>query len=280
MPKFWRRSWHESGSKPRFPSTCQISCNSDTVTPMAPYWHPPLILHCDFLHSCCSRKACAICSTSNLIKLLGWFLSWRLVSLLWENVLSGAGRKRLVYATNQELPRQTFNEEAVHSITQDYKSNKTKIWATRIRSKALTWRNRTNASFPLTNIALPRSWSHRGVILRRHPCNQHWGLFWFLFLVWLVISPKFRFQNFNGFRLFFGYQSIHIGIGFVDLYGFFFFFSFFILVFSWVLVRFLSDMPPTSLFYLWFILAFFLKEQFQKKGKLSKDGLQPLHKNQ
>ena len=40
----------------------------------------------------------------NLIKLLGWFLSWRLVSLLWENVMSGASRKRLVYATNQDLP--------------------------------------------------------------------------------------------------------------------------------------------------------------------------------
>ena len=39
----------------------------------------------------------------------------------------GAGKKRLVYATNQELSRQTFNEEAVHSITQDYNSNKTKI---------------------------------------------------------------------------------------------------------------------------------------------------------
>ena len=28
------------------------------------YWHPPLILYCDFLHLCYSRKACAIYSTS------------------------------------------------------------------------------------------------------------------------------------------------------------------------------------------------------------------------
>ena len=31
----------------------------------------------------------------NLIKLLGWFLSWRLVSFLWENVLSEASKKGL-----------------------------------------------------------------------------------------------------------------------------------------------------------------------------------------
>ena len=66
MPKFWWHSQYESGSECRFPSTYQISCNSDIVTPMAPYWHPPLILHCDFLCPCCSRKACAVCSTSPL----------------------------------------------------------------------------------------------------------------------------------------------------------------------------------------------------------------------
>ena len=42
-------------------------------------------------------------------------------------LLSETGRKGLVYATNQELPHQTFNEEAIHSITQDYNSIKTKI---------------------------------------------------------------------------------------------------------------------------------------------------------
>ena len=65
MPKFWQHSWHhEFGSECRFPSTYQISCNSNTLTPMAPYWHPPLILHCNFLHPCYSRKECVVCSTS------------------------------------------------------------------------------------------------------------------------------------------------------------------------------------------------------------------------
>ena len=45
----------------------------------------------------------------------------------WENGLSGAGRKEAIYATNEELPRQLFNEASVHSITQDCSSNKTKI---------------------------------------------------------------------------------------------------------------------------------------------------------
>ena len=44
-----------------------------------------------------------------------------------EYLLFGAGTKGLVYVANQELPRQTFNKEAVHSITQDYNSIKTKI---------------------------------------------------------------------------------------------------------------------------------------------------------
>ena len=33
-----------------------------------------------------------------------------------ENVLSGAGKKEVIYATNQELPRHIFNEASVHSI--------------------------------------------------------------------------------------------------------------------------------------------------------------------
>ena len=36
-------------------------------------------------------------------------------------------QKGVIYATNQELPRQIFNEASVHSITQDCSSNKTKI---------------------------------------------------------------------------------------------------------------------------------------------------------
>ena len=97
--------------------------------------------------------------------------------------------------------------------------------------------------------APPHHWSRRGVILRRRLCTQPWGLFWFLFIVWLVISPKFRFRNFNGFGLFFGYQSVHIG-------------------------------HPPLIFIYDLYWPFFLKKQFQKKGKLSQDGLQPLHKNQ
>ena len=31
------------------------------------YWYPPLIFSYDFLHSCCSKKAFAICSTSQQI---------------------------------------------------------------------------------------------------------------------------------------------------------------------------------------------------------------------
>ena len=44
-----------------------------------------------------------------------------------ENVLSRAGKKGAIYATNQELPRQIHIEASVHSITQDCSSNKTKI---------------------------------------------------------------------------------------------------------------------------------------------------------
>ena len=44
-----------------------------------------------------------------------------------ENIMSGAGRKVRFYATNEELPRQIFNEASVYSITQDCSSNKTKI---------------------------------------------------------------------------------------------------------------------------------------------------------
>ena len=56
-----------------------------------------------------------------------------------ENVLSGAGRKEAIYATNEELPHQLLNEASVHSITQDCSSNKTKITKQNV-FKALTWR--------------------------------------------------------------------------------------------------------------------------------------------
>ena len=44
-----------------------------------------------------------------------------------ENVLSEAGKKEVIFATNQELPRHIFNENSVHYITQDCSLNKTKI---------------------------------------------------------------------------------------------------------------------------------------------------------
>ncbi|XP_030939446.1 uncharacterized protein LOC115964228 [Quercus lobata] len=63
---------------------------------------------------------------------------------LLEN--TGAGRKGLIYATNQDLSRQTFNEEeAVHSITQDYYSIKTKI----IKQKPLPGETHSISSSPL-----------------------------------------------------------------------------------------------------------------------------------
>ena len=51
--------------------------------------------------------------------------------------------------------------------------------------------------------------------------------------VYCLISyfPKLWFRNFDGFGLFFGYQSVHIGMGFVDLVWILVF-----LVFAWVLI--------------------------------------------
>ena len=75
-----------------------------------------------------------------------------------ENVLSGAGRKGVTYATNQELPRQLNNEASVHSITQDCSSNKTKI-TKHVLFRRSPYLEKTesgaNASSPLTNEAPP-----------------------------------------------------------------------------------------------------------------------------
>ena len=58
----------------RFPSICQISCNPDTVAPMASTGNPHLILHCNFRRPCCSRKACIVCSASSSLIFLFLFL--------------------------------------------------------------------------------------------------------------------------------------------------------------------------------------------------------------
>ncbi|KAK9988959.1 hypothetical protein SO802_029198 [Lithocarpus litseifolius] len=90
-----------------------------------------------------------------------------------ENVLSGAGRKRGIYATNQVLPRQIQSKASIHSITQKCSSSKTKNSQTRSQFReALTWRKqspvqRLLSSAPLTNGAHPRRWSRRGVDLSR-----------------------------------------------------------------------------------------------------------------
>ena len=56
-----------------------------------------------------------------------------------ENIMSGAGRKVRFYATNEELPRQIFNEVSVHSTTQDCSSNKIQIPKQNV-FRSLTWR--------------------------------------------------------------------------------------------------------------------------------------------
>ena len=142
--------------------------------------------------------------------------------IIWESVLSRAGRKGVIYATNQELSHQIFNEASIHSITQDCSSNKIKIikhvlfkspylekWH---QIQRLMSSDQRSSSLPLEP---PR---HRSELAPTYPntvvCSD------FPVIVWLVISPKFRYRNFGGFGLFFGYHSVHIGIGFVDLYGF------------------------------------------------------------
>ena len=157
-----------------------------------------------------------------------------------EYLQSGASIKVLIYATNQELPCQTFNEKAVHFITQDYNPIKTKIIKHVLDQKQRlgeTDQHQTHSiySSPLTTRSPHYCWSHRRVVLSQCRCTQPQGLFWFLFIVWLVISPKFRFQNFDGFGLFFGYQSVRIGKGFIDLVWILLFF-WALIVFSWVLV--------------------------------------------
>ena len=103
------------------------------------------------------------------------------------------------------MAHHTFNEKLIHPITHNY------IPHTRTKEQTLS---NTPKPIPSTPLLLPpdqsstRCWRH---------CTEPQGLFWFLFIVWLVISPKFGFWNFDGFGLFFGYQSVHNGMGFVDL---------------------------------------------------------------
>ena len=80
--------------------------------------------------------------------------------LLRENVLSRAGRKRVIYVIYSMRIQYTLSQRIVAQIKP--KSSNT------FCSKALTWRNstNTNASSPLTNGAPHRRWSRSGVVLR------------------------------------------------------------------------------------------------------------------
>ena len=87
--------------------------------------------------------------------------------------MSGASRKEAIYATNEELPRQLFNEASVHSITQVVAQLKPKS-PNRTCSEALTWRkqHQYQHASPLTNGAPPRRYSRRCVVLSRSPHTQ------------------------------------------------------------------------------------------------------------
>ena len=61
-------------------------------------------------------------------------------------MLSGAGVKGQIYATNQCLPRHTFNEKPIHLNTHNY------IPHTRIREKTLS---NTPKPIPSTPLLLP-----------------------------------------------------------------------------------------------------------------------------
>ena len=104
--------------------------------------------------------------------------------LFRENILSGAGRKGAIYATNQELPCQIHIEASVHSITQDCSSNKTKITKHILFIRSLYLEkieSGANASSPLslTNGAPPRHVSCCCVDLSRLPRTKYCGLFQF-----------------------------------------------------------------------------------------------------
>ena len=96
--------------------------------------------------------------------------------------MSIADRKGAIYAINQELPRQIFNEASIHSITQDCSSNKAKI-TKRVIFRRSPYLQKTesgaNASSPLTNGATPCHWSRRGINLSRRPRTKYFN---FLFL--------------------------------------------------------------------------------------------------
>ena len=121
-----------------------------------------------------------------------------------EDMRSGAGVKGQIYATNQCLPRHTFNETPTHPITHNYISH------TRIREQTLSNTPRPIASTPLL---LPPDGSSTPPLAPPHRTS------WFVLIsvYCLITSPNFGFRNFDGFGLYFGYQSVNNGMGFVDL---------------------------------------------------------------
>ena len=110
-----------------------------------------------------------------------------------ENILSGAGRKVRFYTTNEELPHQIFKEASVHSITQDCSSNKTKITKQKkiapVPTPPLLW--------PTELLLLLEPWWRHSELASMHPNTAVCS--YYPFIVGLVISPTFRFWNFDGF---------------------------------------------------------------------------------
>ena len=91
-----------------------------------------------------------------------------------ENVLSRAGRKGVIYAINQELPHHIFNENSVHSITQDCSSNKTKIikhalFRSPYLKKQQQHRHQHNASSPLTNGTKKKNFKTTNTNIKQKP---------------------------------------------------------------------------------------------------------------
>ena len=102
-----------------------------------------------------------------------------------EYLLSGAGKKGFVYATNQELPHQKFKEEAVYSITQDCNSIKSKIIKHVLDQKPLPYLL-DQKPLPGETATTPNPFhlllssdhrSRHGVVLSRRRRTQPQGLF-------------------------------------------------------------------------------------------------------
>ena len=159
-------------------------------------------------------------------------MNWTIPFRERENVLSRTGRKGLFTPPIRSCqvrytlrPQYTLSHRIVAQT-------KTKSPYTFCSEEALTWRKRSPVPTPpflwvWPTELLPVAGAAAALIWAAAHAPNTAVCSDFPFIVWLVISPIFRFRKFDGFGLFFGYQSFHIGIGFVDLYGFCFFFFFF-----------------------------------------------------